>query len=192
MGLFEDLSQFLEMRLEEFLQSHPHLELLALEESLRDQEAEVQALLVDLNAQLQTVQSQIRATAEEVKRWHFRVEKANGANRPDLAEKAQEREVAFLRQGNQEWSRMQRLQERLQAAQALIEQIHVRRQEVRAKAEAVKASQAEAEAQWQNSTVRSQPAGPGSNKSIDPLEAAFSRWEADLELEELKRNLGQK
>lgn len=192
MGLFEDLSQFLETRLDEFLQSHPHLELLALEESLRDQEAEVQALSVDLNAQLQAVQVQIRATAEEVQRWHSRVEKANTANRPDLAEKAQEREVAFLRQGNQQWSRMQRLQERIQSAQALMQQIHARRQEVQAKAEAVKASQAKVEAQWQHSATEPSPQRSGFSQAADPLEAAFSRWEADLELEELKRNLGQK
>ncbi len=186
MGLFEDLNQFLEMRLEEFLQSNPHLELLALEESLRDQEAEVNRLLIDLNAQLQRVQSEIRITAEEVKRWHFRVDKAKEANRPDLSDKAQEREAALLHQGNQQWSRMQLLRERLSQSQELLLQTQGRRQEVRAKAAEVKTSQAKAEAQSSNRGWASPPPS-----GSDPLEAAFSRWEADLELEELKRNFGR-
>jgi uncharacterized protein (TIGR04376 family) len=186
MGLFEDLSQFLEMRLEEFLQNNPHLELLALEEGLRDQEAEVNRLLIDLNAQLQQVQSEIRLTAEEVKRWHFRVDKAKSVNRQDLSDKAQEREVALLHQGNQQWSRMQLLRERIRQSQELLLQTQARRQEIRAKAAEVKTTQTQAEAQSRNRTWPSPPP-PGS----DPLEAAFSRWEADLELEELKRNLGR-
>ncbi len=48
MGLFEDLSRFLEDRLDEFLRENPHLELQALEDKLRDQEEEALRLLADL------------------------------------------------------------------------------------------------------------------------------------------------
>jgi uncharacterized protein (TIGR04376 family) len=186
MGLLDDLNQFLEMRLEEFLQSNPHLELLALEESLNDQEAEVNRLLVDLKAQLQQIQADIRATAQEVQRWHLRVDKARSANRPDLVEKAQEREATLLHQGNQQWSRMRLLQERIQQSQTLLQQTQARRQEVRAKAAEMKTAQVKADPQ---SSQQGWSAAPP--KGADPLEAAFSRWEADLELEDLKRNMNR-
>ena len=51
MGLFEDLSQFLETRLEEFLAAHPHLELQAIEEQLREQEEDTLRLIANLQAQ---------------------------------------------------------------------------------------------------------------------------------------------
>lgn len=187
MGLLEDLSQFLETRLEEFLQSNPHLELLALDESLREQTAEVNRLLLDLKAQLQLVQEQIRATAQEVQRWHVRVDKATSANRPDLAEKAQERETAFLHQGNQQWSRMKLLEERIQQSAELLQQVKARRQEVQAKIAEVQAAQAQTATPWEPSGWTATPPSTGA----DPLEAAFSRWEADLELDEMKRNLGR-
>jgi hypothetical protein len=48
MGLFEELSRFLESRLDEFLKANPHLELMALEEQLRGQEEDAISLLGDL------------------------------------------------------------------------------------------------------------------------------------------------
>lgn len=47
-GLFDDLSQFLENRLEEFLRNNPHLELEALLEQLRKQEEDTLKLIADL------------------------------------------------------------------------------------------------------------------------------------------------
>ena len=48
MGLFEDLSSFLELRLDEFLKENPHLELQALEDKLQDQEDEAVRLLASV------------------------------------------------------------------------------------------------------------------------------------------------
>lgn len=45
MGLFDDINQFLEERLDEFLQNNPHLELQALEEQLREQEQDTTKLI---------------------------------------------------------------------------------------------------------------------------------------------------
>ena len=51
MGLFDDFSQFLENRLEEFLQNNPHLELQALEEQLHQQEEDTLRLIIQLQRQ---------------------------------------------------------------------------------------------------------------------------------------------
>ena len=64
MGLFDDVSQFLETRIDEFLKNNPHLELQALDEKLFEQERESDRLIVDLKSRLQGVESQIRTTAQ--------------------------------------------------------------------------------------------------------------------------------
>ncbi|WP_239651353.1 TIGR04376 family protein [Neosynechococcus sphagnicola] len=142
MGLFEDLSQFLERRLEEFLRENPHLALQALEEKLREQETETQELIADLKQQQQQSQAEILAIAQEIQRWHTRVDKARAAGRVDLAEAAQERESALLREGNQRWGQMEMLGERLRQAEELHRKITARRQEVGTKVAQVVANQA--------------------------------------------------
>jgi uncharacterized protein (TIGR04376 family) len=154
MGVFEDFSTFLETRLEEFLRNNPHLELQALEEQLREQEQEAIKLLGDLRLREKRLQDEILATAQDVQRWHVRVEKAKAAQRMDLAQPAEEREAALLRQGNQLWGQMEMVKQRIQQTIDLQRQIQARRQEVKAKvAEAQAASrasyQAQTEQQWQ-------------------------------------------
>ena len=134
MGLFDDFSQFLENRLEEFLQNNPHLELQALEEQLRQQEEDTLRLIIQLQRQEKKLEQDILSTAQEVKRWHNRIEKAQTANRLDLVQAAQEREASFLRQGNQQWGQMQGCKKRIEQAKGLYHQIKQRCKEVRAKA----------------------------------------------------------
>lgn len=107
MGLFDDFNRFLESRLEEFLRNNPHLELEALLEQLREQEEDTLKLIADLQLQEKYSQDEILATAQEIQRWHIRVEKAKTAGRQDLVQPAQEREAALLREGNQRWGQMQ-------------------------------------------------------------------------------------
>ncbi|MEB3291445.1 MAG: TIGR04376 family protein, partial [Leptolyngbya sp.] len=69
MGLFEDLSTFLETRLDEFLRANPQLELMGLEDQLRGQERDAITLLGDLKRREQQIKDQILATAQEIQRW---------------------------------------------------------------------------------------------------------------------------
>ena len=46
MGLIEDISRFLETRLEEFIRNNPQIELQILEDKLRQQEEEIAKLIV--------------------------------------------------------------------------------------------------------------------------------------------------
>ncbi|MCC5638996.1 TIGR04376 family protein [Nostoc sp. CHAB 5844] len=193
MGLFDDLSRFLENRLEEFLRNNPHLELEALLEQLRQQEEDTLKLIADLQVQEKRSQDEILSTAQEIQRWHIRVQKAKDAGRQDLTAAAQEREAALLREGNQKWGHMQGLKERLNQSQELLRKIQVRRQEVQAKAAQAQTARAQAQAQqqrietngWWNSSANS-------SRSFDDLEEKFRRWETEDELEQMKRNLGKK
>jgi len=187
-GLFD----FLETRLEEFLRNNPHLELQALEEQLRQQEEDTLRLIIDLQAQQKRVQDEILATAQDIQRWHSRIDKAKAAGRLDLAQGAQEREAALLREGNQLWGKMQGLKERIEQAKDLQKKIQVRRQEVRTKATQAEATRSTAQTQpsWET-TGWNQNRTPSSATGSDQLEEKFSRWETDDELEKLKRNLGR-
>jgi uncharacterized protein (TIGR04376 family) len=202
MGLFEDFSTFLEMRLEEFLRSNPDLELMALEEKLREQEEETIRLLADLRLREKKIQDEILATAQEVQRWHVRIEKAKTAQRLDLLKPAEEREAALLRQGNQLWGQMEVVKDRIKQATELHQQIQTRKQEVKVKiaeaqaqAQAARASASQTayeqvEQKWQPSGWK-QGYRFDASSAADPLEQKFKQWETEEELERLKRQMGR-
>lgn len=192
MSLFDDVSRFFEDRLDEFLRNHPHLELQALEEQLREQEDDTLRLIREAKNQEKELQSQILSTAQEIQRWHERVNKAKANGRDDLAKAAQEREAALLRQGNQLWGQMQAAKERIEKGKELYRQIHARRLEVQKKATE---AQAKAASNPNSSTENPSSWNPSykfnANNSSDPLEDTFRRWEMDEELEQMRRNIGR-
>ena len=196
MGLFEDLSRFLETRLDEFLRANPHLELQALEEQLRGQEEDAINLLGDLKRREKQLEESILSTAQEVQRWHARIEKAKAANRVDLVQPAQEREAALLRQGNHLWGQMKGVKDRIGQTRDLQRKVHLKRQELKTKiaqAEAVRAAAratARTKSDW-GSTGWNQSPFNVFNQPTDPLEETFQRWETEEELEELKRQMGK-
>ncbi|MEO1402107.1 MAG: TIGR04376 family protein [Cyanobacteria bacterium J06635_1] len=192
MSLFDDLSRFLESRLDEFLKANPHLELQALEDQLRGQEESAISLLADLRRREKQLEDGILSTAQEIQRWHGRVAKAKAANRLDLVEPAQEREAALLREGNHLWGQMQGVKERIEQTKTLQQRVKAKRREVKAniaKAEATRASQT-AETTW-STTGWNQSPYKLHNQPLDPLEETFQRWETDAELEALKRKMGK-
>lgn len=187
MGLFDDLNQFLEDRLDEFLKANPHLELQALEEQLREQEQDTIKLIAKLQLEEKSLQDRILAIANDIQTWHGRIGKAERAQRQDLAAAAREREAELLRQGNQLWGNMEGVKQRTIKAQELLQQIRHKRQELK------NSVQAQAQASNINSsdTVGWDRGGSSGvyNRSTDPLEAEFQKWEVDAELEQLKRTM---
>ncbi|MBD2577415.1 TIGR04376 family protein [Oscillatoria sp. FACHB-1406] len=192
MGIFEDLSQFLEARLEEFLRNNPHLELQALDEQLREQEDGTLRLILDLQRQEKQLQDDILALAQDIQLWHGRASKAEASSRMDLANAAREREAALLRQGNQHWGQMQGIKQRIEQSKDLVRQIQRRREEVRAELARVQAATASAKASLDSDTQGWNQAGTyqRSKSGADPLDAQFQRWEMDKEIEEMKRKMG--
>lgn len=198
MGLFDDVSQFLENRIDEFLRNNPHLELQALDEKLREQEVETMRLIGDLKARQTEVEGQIVTTAQEIKRWHARIAKAQAAGRKDLVEPAQAHEAQLLRQGNQLWGHMEILRDRIHQTQTVQKKIHQQRQALKVKLEQAQAARAAAQAQAAAETAsRTQTAWTGAwsssaspaSTNMDPLEKRFAEWEADEEIQRMKRNL---
>jgi uncharacterized protein (TIGR04376 family) len=141
-----------------------------------------------LQTQEKKVEQEILNTAQEIKSWFDRVQKATTAGRADLASAAQERVNALLPQGNQLWGKMKGLKERKAKATELLQTIKSRRIEVKTKAAA---AQAQANATSSNSSWGSVNNYTQDSNFADPLDAQFRRWEADEELESLKRNLSK-
>ncbi|MGB5769028.1 MAG: TIGR04376 family protein [Crocosphaera sp.] len=187
MSIFDDFSRFLETRLEEFLKNNPHLELQALLEQLREQEEEALKLIIEKEGQKKRLEGEILSLAEEIQNWHQRVAKAKAAARLDLAQAAQEREAALLRQGNQLWGQMEGAKQQIAQGKTLLTQIRQRKQELQTKATQAQAAQAKSnyDTKGWNENINYSTY----NKSSDPLEAEFQRWELDDELEQLKRNI---
>ena len=123
MSIFDNINQFVEKQLEDFLRKHPHLELSALEEQLREQERDTKNLIIEFKLKEKQLQKEIIVIAEQIKIWHTRVDLAQAAARPDLAEAAKEREAALLRQGNQVWGKMEGVKKRIPQAEELLQQI---------------------------------------------------------------------
>lgn len=195
MGVFEDLTHFLETRLEEFLKSHPHLELQAIEEQLREQEEDTLRLIASFRVREKQLEQQILDTAREVQRWHIRIEKAKAAQRFDLVTPAEKREAELLRQGNLLWGQMKGVKERIQQSITLHQQIQTRRKEVQAQVAQAQAARAASQTQTDYTTpgwgAATDVQSPAYRASIDPLEAKFQQWETDDELERMKRDMGK-
>lgn len=208
MGLLDDLNQFLEDRLEEFLRNNPHLELQALLEQLREQEKDTIRLIFDLQREEQKLQEDILNVAKEIQLWHGRAAKAKTSGRLDLAQAATNREAELLREGNQRWGQMQGCRERILQTKELQKQIQQRSAEVQVKVKAAQAQREQTQSRESSrSTTSTSTSGqqnpwsePMGDKSTDPrstpsdpaqLDAVFEKWEMEMELEELKRNLGR-
>ena len=191
MGLLEDMKQFLESQIDDFLSKNPHLELQVIEQQLAQQETDTVELIVSLQSQEKQTEREILNTAQEIKNWYDRVQKATTAGRSDLATAAQERVNALLPQGNQLWGKMQGFKERTAKAQELLQTIKQRRIEVKAKSAAAQAARTQAETSSNTSSWGSVNSYTSTSDFADPLDAQFRRWEADEELENLKRNLSK-
>lgn len=176
MGVWEDLSQFLESRLEEFLEKNPKLKLLVLMENIRQQEEEAQSKLQQTQTDIQRLQEEIMAVARDVQKWQGRIEQARASKRNDLAQAAKERSDELLRTGNQLWGQMTVLKQQAQQTQTLLDRIQVKRKEL----EIHMATQQEEESKRPNPTSYR-------SKSNDDLDKKFRDWEVEQELERLKR-----
>lgn len=187
MSIFDDISKFLENQLDEFIRNNPHLELQAIEEQLKEQERDTLKLLLDLKKQQQSLQNEVLAIANQIQTWHGRVTKAQNAGREDLAQAAQEREAALMREGNQVWGKMEGVKTSIAKSQELLQQIEQRRKEVTIKYNQTKAQSSQKK---DSSYTTGWNQGTTQNKNAaDPLEAEFQKWELNEELEQMKRNI---
>ena len=159
---------------------------------LRGQEQDAIRLLGDLKRREQQLEDSILATAQDIQRWHDRIQNAQAAHRVDLVKAAQEREAALLRQGNQYWGQLKGVKDQIEQTRTLQKEIHDRRRELKAKIAEAQAQRTAQRTTTSWDTCWANPPFEGFGRDpMDPLEESFQRWETEQELEELKRQMGK-
>ncbi len=190
MGLFEDFSNFLESRLEEFLQNNPQLELQALSEELKDEQRDTTKLINQLQLEEKRIEAEILKVAKDIQKWHGWVAKAKSAGRQDLADEAQARENNLFSEGNLLWKQMEEVKQRIKESRELLISIEEKQKEVTLKIAQLKATEKN-NPDSTNYQTRNYDNYQDSKTKFDPLENKFEQWEMEQELEAMKRNLNQ-
>lgn len=191
MGLFEDFSNFLESRLEEFLQNNPQLELQALLEQLKDEQRDTIKSIKQLQLDEKRIEAEILKVAKDIQKWHGWVSKAKTAGRQDLADEAQARENNLLSQGNLLWQQMEEVKQRIKESKELLISIEEKQKEVTLKIAQLKASENYAKTNSTNYQTKSYNNYQYSGSNFDPLEDKFEQWEMEQELDAMKRNINK-
>lgn len=181
MNFFEDFTKFLESRLDEFLQSNPHLNLSILAQELKQEKSDTIKLIFQEESDLKKIENDILNLGKEIQTWHNRIEKAQQAGRLDLAQEAENREHSLLTQGAFLWRQMEEIKHKITLNKELLSSIETKEKEVNLKIEQLKASQ-------NYSNTYQAPSWNQSNYN-DDLESKFQQWEIDEQLQELKKNL---
>jgi uncharacterized protein (TIGR04376 family) len=192
MSLFEDFTNFLESRLEEFLQNNPQLELQVLSEQLKEQQRDTTKLINQLQLDETRIEGEILKVAKDIQTWHSRIDKAKGAGRQDLAEEAQVRENNLLNQGNLLWRQMQEVKQRITKAKELLISLEEKQQEINLKIAQLKATANKVQPNTSNYQTTTSPQNYQDwDSQYDSLENKFQQWEMEQELEAMKRNLNK-
>lgn len=182
MGIFEDFSNFLESRLDEFLKSNPELNLTILQQEVKQQKRDTIKLINDLESKQKVLENQIVALGKEVSLWYARIEKAKQGGRFDLAEEAEKKQASLLQEGNLLWQEMEDVKQKNLDAKKLLITLEEKEREINLKMEQMK---------------KVQPTYSSSHNfdnrythhSDDDLESKFQQWEIEQELQKMKKNL---
>ena len=106
---WEQLEARLEQQLDAFLRANP-----AQESRLRDQEQQEQRQASQRHAQqrrqqAERLRAELLSLADEIRRWHERVERARAAGATDLAQRAQQHLDQLMERGRQRWQELEGL-----------------------------------------------------------------------------------
>ena len=162
---FSRLEQQLEQQLDAFLQANPgQAQQLELQEQ-RERLQRLQRQRLELQSGAERERQQLLELAAEIAQWQERVTRARNAGATELAERAEAHLAGLMARGRDRW-------------QALAER-GARLQQLEAELQAAQAAGATASATGPAAKPRPEPG--------DDLDQAWARFEADQELEQLRR-----
>jgi uncharacterized protein (TIGR04376 family) len=182
MGLFEDFTNFLESRLDEFLQSNPELNLTILEQEVKQQKKDTIKLINSLDSQQKILENKIVSLGKEISIWYSRINKAKTAGRLDLAQAAEQKQDSLLQEGNIVWQKMEDVKQKSAEAKRLLITLEEKEREINLKMEQVKKAN-------QNYSSSHSFDHRYTYSANDDLEAKFQEWEVEQELQKMKKNL---
>ena len=160
---WQELERDLEQQFDSFLKNHPGQRELLEQEEHRAQQQRRQSRLQEIEAKAQALRSELLVLSEDIRAWRGRVERAQSANATDLASRAEVHLGSLMGQGREKWQSLAVLgEENRQLTEAI-----------------AKAEQA-----------RPKPAPASPEAGHAELEEAWKRFEAQQELERLRREKG--
>ena len=162
---FSRLEQQLEQQLDAFLQANPgQAQQLELQEQ-RERLQRLQRQRLELQSGAERERQQLLELAAEIAQWQERVTRARNAGATELAERAEAHLAGLMARGRDRWQALAERGARLQQLEAELQ-----------------------EAQAAGATASA--AGPAAKPRPEPgddLDQAWARFEADQELEQLRR-----
>jgi hercynine metabolism protein len=168
---FEQLEAKLNQQLEAFLRANPAQEALLQDQEQQERDQRLRQRRQELTQQADALRAELLQQAAMIQQWQGRVQRARQAGADDLAVRAEAHVATLMDQGRQRWQ----LLEALGQAYAAVEREEQQRQ--------------------QRTTTRQAggphaSTGPAGASTTPDLEQAWARFEADQELEQLRRRQG--
>jgi hercynine metabolism protein len=161
----EELEARLNQQLESFLRANPQQEALLAEQDQRDRQQRLLSQRLTLRQEAELQRQGLLRLAGEIRQWQERTERARGAGAEDLANRADAHVATLMEQGRNRWQTLAELGERFAAVERQL---------------------AELTATPTNPAPGSARAGTVADGMAE-LEQAWSRFEAQQELEALRR-----
>lgn len=200
---FEQLEAQLEQQLEAFLSSRPEQRQLLVEEEQRERQQRLKRRQLEVQAEAERLRRALLELATEITQWQGRVERARAAGASALADQAEARLRQLMGLGRDRWQALSSLGDEFRRLDADLAALQ-REQEQQAATAAASGAPAQAGSGERGpgpagATPGSQAEAAGAAAAasspatpLDPieLEAAWSAFEAQQELEQLRRRHG--
>ena len=174
MSWLDDLESRLENQLEAFLRSSPAQEALLAEQERLDRLSQLRRQRLDLQQQAEQQRQELLQLAVEIRQWQERVQRARSAGATDLANRAEAHGAGLMERGRLRWQSLAELGQQFTALEWELTELDRR-------------------AETPNAAREPGPVNGASPEAAAPeatnLEGDWAAFEAQQELEELKRRM---
>ena len=169
---FSQLEQQLEQQLESFLRANPAQEQLLRQQEQRERLQRLRRRRLDLQASAERARADLLKLAGEIRQWQDRVQRARAAGADALAQRAEAHLAELMARGRDRWQALGQLGNDYRQVEQELEELSEGRTTGGAseggRGPAAKSSAAE-------------------NAATEDLEQAWSRFESEQDLEQLRR-----
>lgn len=169
---FSKLEQQLEEQLEAFLRDNPDQEQLLQAQEQRERQRRLRQRRLELRAAAERLRGELLQLAGEISQWQERVQRARRAAANDLALRAEAHVATLMARGRDRWQ--------------VLGQLGVSYREVEAEL-----ARCPADSRSSPAAGSSGAGDSGTGESGDDLDQAWSAFEAEQALEELRRRQSQ-
>jgi hercynine metabolism protein len=160
---FEQLEAQLERQLEAFLQANPAQEALLQEQEQQERQQRLKRQRLELQQQAEHTRATLLQLANDIAQWQQRLQRAQAAGATDLAQRAEAHVHQLMAQGRDRWQALGELGHQFRQVEEELEQL---------------------------AQARPAPPPPTSADLEPDLNQAWAAFEAEQELERLRRGQG--